>query len=94
MDNNCNNDGNNDEYTRLDNEGEDDVDYVKELVRKVSDLETALKVKNTMLDDQNDVISRYKQDIVTFEDEIRSRNIQMEALEDDIYGLKKIISDL
>ena len=67
---------------------------VNELERKCSDLETSLRVKTTMLDDQNDAMRKLRERNVELEVRSREADRDMDALEEDIRGLKKIVADL
>jgi chromosome segregation ATPase len=78
----------------LGGKGASNPQKVIELERKCVDLETNLRVKTTMLDDQNDAMRLLRQRNIELEVQVRETDRDMDALEEDVVGLKKIITDL
>ena len=64
-----------------------------ELEAKIQELEAALKIKGTILDDQSQVITSLKDQKLEMESKLKESVNIIETLDEDIRGLKKIIKD-
>ena len=64
-----------------------------ELEAKIQELESALKIKGTILDDQNLAIKSLKDQKLEMESKLKESMNIIDTLDEDIRGLKKIIKD-